>query len=433
MSDDPRSTRLTGPVERQRAIYMGGLAGRRPTVPVGMADLEAAAARCMSAEGYAYIAGGAGREDTMARNLSAFGHWQIKPRMLFDVAEQDTSVELFGRRLPTPFLLCPIGVLEMAHPEADVAVARAAAATGMPYIFSSQASRKMEDCAAAMGDAPRWFQLYWNKSDEMVESFVSRAEACGCEAIVVTLDTTLLGWRTRDLELAHLPFLHGKGIAQYTSDPVFRRQLSEPLPGPDARQPLNRHTLRVLMQVLRKWPDGMLDGLRSGQALAAVRRFIATYSRPTLTWGDLAFLRERTKLPILLKGILDPEDARKSLDYGVDGLLVSNHGGRQVDGSVATIEQLPGIIAAVNGRMPVIMDSGIRGGADAFKALALGATAVGIGRPYCYGLALAGEAGVREVLTNFHADFQLTMALAGCRSVAEIDRRRIAGPDTGDA
>lgn len=410
---------------RQREIYLGGVTGRRAQVPVDMAKLEAAAAKRMSAAGYAYIAGGAGREDTVAHNRAAFGAWRILPRMLRDVAEQDTSITLFGRRLATPFLLCPIGVLEMAHPEADVAVAKAASGAGVPFIFSSQASRSMEDCAAVMGDAPRWFQLYWNQSDELVESFVARAQVCGCEAIVVTLDTPQLGWRIRDLELAHLPFLQGRGIAQYTSDPVFRGQLAAGAGPATDKPPLNRHTLKVLAQVLRRWPDGALAGLKSGQAMAAVRHFLATFSRPNLTWRDLAFLRERTRLPILLKGILDPDDARKALDYGVDGLLVSNHGGRQVDGAVAAVEQLPKIAAALRGQLPIVLDSGVRGGADTFKALALGATAVGIGRPYCYGLAIAGAAGVAEVLANFQADFQLTMGLAGCREIADISAERL--------
>lgn len=427
MNDETRASRVTLPVARQQQIYMSGLAGHRPKVPVDMSDLERRAARHMSREGYAYIAGGAGREDTMRRNLSAFGDWGIRPRMLRDVSQRDTSVTLFGRQLPSPFLLCPIGVLEMAHREADLAVARAAAAEHVPYIFSNQASVPMETCAAAMGDGPRWFQLYWSKSDELVKSLVSRAEASGCEAIVVTLDTTLLGWRTRDLDLAYLPFLRGMGIAQYTSDPVFRALLDEPLEGAgDSRPPVNLHTLRAVMQAARNFPDGFWPSLKSGRALAAVRRFIATYSRPSLTWNDLAFLREHTKLPILLKGILDPADATRALDHGIDGLIVSNHGGRQVDGSVSTLEQLPAIAATVAGQIPIIMDSGIRGGADAFKALALGATAVGVGRPYCYGLAVAGETGVREVLGNLKTDFELTMALAGCKSVAEITRERLA-------
>jgi lactate 2-monooxygenase len=318
-------------------------------------------------------------------------------------------------------LLAPIGVLEMAHRDGDVAVARAAAAEGVPMIFSSQASRPLEECAAAMGDAPRWFQLYMSTSDELVRSFVSRAERAGCEAIVVTLDTTMLGWRTRDLDLAHLPFLHGKGIAQYTSDPVFMAKLDEPLPAPPA--PVGTVTvaaLRALVAMARAVPGSTLANLRTGRARAAVRRFIATYSRSSLTWKELEWLRARTTLPIVLKGILHPDDARKAVEHGMDGVFVSNHGGRQVDGSVAALDALVAVVEAVEGRVPVLFDSGVRGGADVFKAVALGARAVGIGRPYLYGLALAGETGVREVVANVLAELELTMALSGCASVGEI-------------
>jgi lactate 2-monooxygenase len=280
-----------------------------------------------------------------------------------------------------------------------------------------------------MGDAPRWFQLYWSKDDELVESLVHRAERCGCDAIVVTLDTTLLGWRTRDLEIGHLPFLLGKGIAQYTSDPVFMRKLHEPLDGPvPARGRITLRALKSALAMARAVPGGILHNLKRGDALAAVRRFIATYSRTSLTWADLPFLRARTRLPIVLKGVLHPDDARRAIDAGVDGVIVSNHGGRQVDGSVASMDALPPIVDAVAGRVPVLMDSGVRGGADVFRALALGARAVGIGRPYAYGLALAGEEGVREVLANMIADFELTMALAGCASVADIGRDSVCSP-----
>jgi lactate 2-monooxygenase len=279
----------------------------------------------------------------------------------------------------------------------------------------------MEACAEEMGDSPRWFQLYWSTSDELVESLVGRAEACGCEAIVVTLDTTLLGWRSRDLAMAYLPFLRGKGIAQYTSDPVFQRLIADASGERSAPAPRpNLAALGTLIQVLRNYPDRFWPALRSGRARRAVERFVEIYSRPSLNWDDLPFLRERTKLPIVLKGILHPDDARRAIDAGVDGILVSNHGGRQVDGSIATIDALPPVVEAVDGRVPVLLDSGVRGGADMFKAIALGATAVCIGRPYLWGLAVAGEAGVREVLRNFIADFDLTMGLAGCRSLAEV-------------
>jgi lactate 2-monooxygenase len=297
---------------------------------------------------------------------------------------------------------------------------------GVPMIYSNQASVPMEEVTEILGDAPRWFQLYWSTRQELVESFARRAEGCGCEAIAVTLDTTILGWRTRDLDLGWLPFLRGMGIAQYTSDPVFTRLLSEAGDFGDQPEPRrNLAALKVLVQIGRNYPGPFLDGLRSGRARAAVQRFIQIYSRPSLTWADLPYLRERTSVPILLKGILHPDDARRAVDEGIDGIVVSNHGGRQVDGAIATLDALPAIVEAVDGRMPVLLDSGIRSGADIFKALALGARAVLLGRPHVYGLALAGETGVREVVTNFMADFDLTMGLAGCRSVGEITRERL--------
>jgi lactate 2-monooxygenase len=410
-------------IARQAEIYLAGVAGKRPRVPVDSVRLEQAASSAMSDEAFAYVAGGAGSESTVRENREAFERWRIVPRMLRDVGTRDTSVELFGSTLPAPLLLAPVGVLEMAHPDADVAVASAAAECGVPYIFSSQASRPMEECAAAMGSAPRWFQLYWSKNDALVESFVGRAEACGASAIVVTLDTTMLGWRARDLDLAYLPFLRGKGIAQYVTDPVFLQALQGPPPagpGADAKRTVNLSSLRTFAEFTRAHPGGFWKNLRRPEPLRAVQQFIATYSRPTLTWGDLPYLRARTPLPILLKGILHPDDARQAVDAGMDGVIVSNHGGRQVDGAIATLDALPGIVQAVDGRIPVLMDSGVRGGADVFKALALGARAVCIGRPYVYGLALAGAEGVAEVVRNLLADFELTMGLAGCRSLAEI-------------
>lgn len=412
-----------GALGRQSEIYLAGVAGRRPRVPVDPARLERAAARAMTAEAFAYVAGGAGTESTVRENRAAFERWRIVPRMLRDVSARDTSVELFGARLPAPVLLAPVGVLEMAHPEADVAVARAAAGCGVPYVFSSQASRSMEACAGVMGGAPRWFQLYWSRSDALVESFVRRAEAVGAGAIVVTLDTTMLGWRARDLDLAYLPFLRGKGIAQYVTDPVFLDSLRGPPPegvGGDAKRTVNLSSLRTFAALTRAHPGGFWKNVRRAEPLRAVQQFIGTYSRPSLTWDDLPFLRSRTKLPIVLKGILHPDDARRAVDGGMDGIIVSNHGGRQVDGALSTLDALPSVVQAVDGRVPVLMDSGVRTGADVFKALALGARAVCIGRPYVYGLALAGAEGVSEVVRNLLADFELTMGLAGCRSVGEI-------------
>ena len=412
---------------RQRSVFVGGLAGTPPEVPADYGRLEAAAQRVMSAEGFAYVAGGAGQERTADANRAAFARHPIVPRVLRGADPRDLSTTLFGDALPAPVLLAPIGVLEMAHRDADLAVARAAAALGVPFVFSSQASVPMEETAAAMDavrdGAPRWFQLYWSTDDDLVRSFVQRAERCGCSAIVLTLDTTLLGWRPRDLDLAALPFLHGQGIAQYTSDPVFMSKLDEPLPDPPARPPVRFATVRAALSQARRVPGGVLSNLRSQTARKAVQRFVATYSRPSLTWADLALLREATSLPIVLKGVLHPDDARQALDHGVDGIGVSTHGGRQIDNEVGALDALPEVVEAVGGRAPIVFDSGIRGGADVFVARALGADAVMVGRPYVYGLAVAGERGVRTVVENVIAELDLTMGLAGRASLDEI------GPD----
>jgi lactate 2-monooxygenase len=407
--------------ERQFEIYVGGARGVRPRVAVSVERLERRAQDVMSPEAFAYVAGGAGTEETMRENRAAFERWRIVPRVLRDVSVRDTTIELFGTRLSSPFVLSPIGVLEMAHRDADLAVARASATEGVPMIFSNQASRPMEDCARELGDAPHWFQLYWSTSDDLVESLVKRAEACGCSVVVLTLDTTMLGWRVRDLDLAYLPFLRGKGIAQYTSDPVFVEQLRETLL--EEAPPTGRVTpsaLNTLWQMVSAYPGSRFRNLRSGEARAAVRRFVEIYSRPSLTWEDLAFLRERTKLPIVLKGVLSGADASAAVEHGMDGIVVSNHGGRQVDGSIATMDALPSVVEAVQRRVPVLLDSGVRSGADAFRALAVGAAAVGLGRPYVWGLAAAGEDGVREVLRNFRGDFDLTLGLSGYASVADL-------------
>ena len=405
---------------RQQAIYLAGVAGRKPRVPTLHPTLEARAREAMSPAAFAYVEGGAGEQSTVVANRRDWDAWRIVPRMLRDVSARDTSVELLGRKHETPFMLAPVGVLEMAHRGADAAVARAARAEGVGLVLSNQASQPMEAVTAAAGpDVARWFQLYWSTDDDLVRSFVGRAERSGCEAIVVTLDTTLLGWRPRDLDLGSLPFLQGKGIAQYTSDPVFTALLDQPAEAAPAPPPTPA-AIASLVRLVRAYPAPFLEALRSGRARAAVQRFVRIYSRPSLTWADIARLREMTSLPIVLKGILHADDARLAVDHGVDAVWVSNHGGRQVDGAISTIRALPGVVAAVDGRVPILMDSGVRGGADVFRALALGATMTLIGRPYAYGLAIDGEQGVRDVLANLKADFDLTMGLAGCTSVDEV-------------
>ncbi|MBO9625036.1 MAG: alpha-hydroxy-acid oxidizing protein [Microbacterium sp.] len=427
--DDPAAAR--GISRRtQSDIYRAGISGTRPSVPVDPDRLEAAARRALSAEAFAYIAGGAGAEQTMAANRDAFDRWQVWPRPLRDVSERDLGVDFLGIRRPSPLILAPLGVMEMAHADADLAVARAAASTGVPYTLSNQASYPMEETARSAPGGSRLFQLYWSASDELNASLLARAEASGCEAIVVTLDTHLLGWRTRDLDLAYLPFTRGMGIAQYTSDPVFQRLVRERVRMPRAAGApgvkVTPKAVAAALTIARKGAPltggGLRDGLRSPLPRAAVETFLDVFSTPALTWGHLAKAREWTTLPIILKGIVHPDDARHAIDAGVDGLWISNHGGRQIDRSVPTLAVLPEIADIVGGRMPVVFDSGVRGGADVAIALALGATVVALGRPYAYGLGIAGEEGVRDVIRNVLAELDITLGLAGLTSIAELDR-----------
>lgn len=415
--------------ERQNAIYRDGVLGRNPRIPTDFAKLESAARKRISPEAWAYVAGGAGAGATMAANREGFDRWKIVPRVLRDVSHRDLSVQLFGRTIPAPVLFAPVGAAELVHPEADVAIAGAAADLGLPYIFSNQGSASMEASAAAMGDAPHWFQLYWSKDEELVDSLLQRAERSGADAIVVTLDTTMLGWRPMDLNLGSLPFAQGKGIAQYTSDPRFlhivRERIKNPI-GAKADVEVTLGAIRSLISMSARYPGKLLANLRSPEPRAAVETFLDIYSRPSLSWADIATLRQRTSLPILLKGILHPDDARQAVDAGVDGILVSTHGGRQVDGSIGAMDALETIAPVVAGQATVILDSGVRGGADVFKALALGADAVTVGRPHLYGLALGGRAGARDAVANIVAEFDLTLGLAGLTNVAAITRDALA-------
>ncbi|MDL5160267.1 alpha-hydroxy-acid oxidizing protein [Actinomycetospora termitidis] len=408
---------------RQEQVYRDGVSGRRPRVPTSAAELERRGRRAMSRRADAYVGGGAGAEATMRANRAAFDRWETVPRVLRDVGTRDHSVDLFGRRHEHPLLLAPIGALDLVRRDADLEVARGAAAAGVPMIVSNQAGAAMESLA---GVGRRWFQLYWSTSDELVDSFLARAEASGCEAVVVTLDTTMLGWRPRDLDLGHLPFSRGLGIAQYTSDPVFARLAREraaaPRSGPAPR--VTPAAVRTLLEISRHHPGRALDNLRSPVPRAAVETFLDVYSRPQLSWDDIATLRSRTALPVVLKGVLHPDDARRAVDAGVDAVLVSNHGGRQVDHAVAALDALPGVVEAVADRMPVLLDSGVRTGGDVALALALGARAVCLGRPFTWGLALAGAAGVAQVVSDVLAELDLTVGLAGVRSAAELEVRR---------
>jgi lactate 2-monooxygenase len=391
----------TGP-ERELQIHALGPGGGKLPTPIPLDLLEQKAKEILSPRAYDYVAGGAGGEDTMRANREAFYKWRIVPRMLRDVAKRDLSVELFGTRLPAPILLGPVGVQEIVHHESDVASARAAASLGLPFVLSTMASRSIEEvaqAAAKVAESPRWFQLYWGKNPDVTASMVQRAERAGYSALVVTLDTHSLGWRERDLHHGYLPFMQAQGIANYFSDPVFRGLL----PQPPEQNPM-----------------------------AAIQLWGSLFSNPALTWKDLGFLRQHTRVPILLKGILHVNDAARAVDSGADAIIVSNHGGRQVDGAVGALDALPGVVREMNGRVPVLFDSGIRRGADVFKALALGARAVLLGRLYLWGLALAGEEGVRDVLLNLVADLDLAMALSGYACCRELNASTLCRSDSAE-
>jgi L-lactate dehydrogenase (cytochrome) len=337
----------------------------RATIPRDLSKLEAEAAKVLSPEALAYILAGAGNRDTMRANAAAFRRWKIRRRKGRRPAKVDLSTTVLGTRMPAPVLFAPVGVQTLAHPDGELATAPVGAELGLTYVHSTQGAHKMEDVAAANGDGSRWYQLYWPTDDELVVSFLRRAKKAGYSHLIITLDTTLLGWRPLDLDRGYSPFLENKGIATYTSDPVFQRQM--PLPGEVA-------------------------------PLAVGVQFARVFQNPGLNWGQLPLVRENWDGPILLKGIQSPRDARLAVKHEIDGIVVSNHGGRQVDGAIASLDALGPIVKAVGDKMPVLFDSGIRTGRDAFKALALGADAVLIGRPYLYGLALDGRAGTRTVM-----------------------------------
>lgn len=358
-------------------------------LPVSFAEWMNRAREVMEKSAFDYVAGGAGREETILANRESFAHWRIQPRMLHNVSERNLGVSLFGHSFPSPFLLAPISIQGIVHPDAERASAGAAASLGVPFVLSNVSSLSMENVAAVMGKSPRWFQLFWGKDPDVTTSMLHRAEASGYSAIVVTLDLPVYGWRERDIRNGFFPFREGAGIANYVSDPAFRAKLKSP-PEKDMK--------------------------------AAIALFGSIFFNPGLTWKDIPFLRQQTKLPILLKGILQPRDAEMAIEQGVDGVIVSNHGGRQVDGAVAALDALPQVSRVVKKRIPVLMDSGIRGGADIIKAIALGASAVLVGRPYIYGLAVAGETGVRRVLENLLADLDATMASAGAASIFDLNR-----------
>jgi isopentenyl diphosphate isomerase/L-lactate dehydrogenase-like FMN-dependent dehydrogenase len=353
------------------------------------AGLERRAAQALPPSVVSYVAGGAGDEATQRANVDAFGRWGLAPRMFVGAKERDLSAELFGMRWPAPLFMAPVGVIGICAQDGhgDLAAARAAARTGVPMITSTLMADPLEEAAAELGNTPGFFQLYTPTDRDLAASLVQRAGEAGFKGIVVTLDTWITGWRPRDLSTANFPELRGLCLANYFSDPVFCSRLGKP----PAEDPAS-----------------------------AVRLWAQVFGHP-LTWDDLPWLRSLTKLPLIVKGILHPDDARRAIDGGVDGIYCSNHGGRQANGGLPALDCLAEVVDACRDT-PVLFDSGVRSGADLVKALALGATAVGIGRPYAWGLALGGDDGVVHVLRSILAEADLIMAVDGYPTQADLTR-----------
>ncbi|MBV9750139.1 MAG: alpha-hydroxy-acid oxidizing protein [Acetobacteraceae bacterium] len=371
----------------QNQIYGAGLQGVIPRLPVDFAGLVERATAAMPPQVLTYVQGGCGDEWTQDENARAFRHWGMVPRMMADTRARDLSVELFGLKLPSPVFMAPIGVTGICTQDGhgDLAAARAAAMTGVPLCASTLSNDPLEDVIAQCGDTPAFFQLYTPKDKGLAESLISRAEAAGYKAIVVTLDTWVTGWRPRDLNVANFPQLRGHVLQNYFTDPVFQRLFGKPI----------------------------------AENLPAAIAFWGAQFGKVLTWDDMAWLKSTTKLPIVLKGICHPDDVRRAVDTGADAIYCSNHGGRQANGGIAAIDMLPGVVAAA-GETPVLFDSGIRSGSDVVKALALGARAVGVGRPYAYGLALDGAAGCAHVLKCILAEADLLMAVNGWPTITAV-------------
>ena len=364
-------------------LLLKNIQGDKP-FPICFDDLEKAVAEKLPAGPYGYIRSGAGGEQSLRNNRNAFAKYSIVPRFLTDVSEPDTSIELFGKKHPTPFLFAPVGMNQMAHERGELAVVNAAQRLGMPYIQSTVSSYSLEEVAEAAPAHTKWFQLYWSTNEEIAYSMAARAENAGFEAIVLTVDTVMLGWREEDVRNQFSPLKLGLARGNYMNDPIFTASLKD--------------------ESFESYVEGVL----------------ANIFHPTLNWENVRELKSRLRVPLLIKGILHPEDARLAIEAGVDGIIVSNHGGRQLDGVIGSLDALPAIVKAVDGQVPVLLDGGVYRGIDALKALALGATAVCIGRLFVYGLAYDGENGVYQVMQNLYSEFKVSMGLAGQRTVAGL-------------
>ena len=389
MSDDSEEADGSRGNDRVTEIYVNGLAEVSPDIPIEPGELETAALEAMDETARGYVEGGAGSGKTADSNETAFDRWRIEPEMLRGVESRDLSTEVFGTEFDVPVMCAPIGCQSILHDGAERASAEGAASEGVPLCLSTVSSTPLEEVGETMGDVPAWFQLYWSPDRELTASFIDRAEQADYEAIVVTVDTPIVGWRPQDLQQGYLPYLHGTGIANYTTDDVFR---------------------------------SYLDHEPEANTLSTAQTFLDLFGDASLTWDDLEWLHDQTDLPVVVKGILSQADARRAVEHGADGVVVSNHGGRQVDRSVAALEALPGVVDEIGDEAFIGFDSGIRSGADILTVLALGADLAFVGRPYVYGLTLDGADGVATVLANLLADFDLSLGLSGYDDVAKLDQ-----------
>lgn len=379
----------------QSDFYAKGAYNETSPYPFSFPELERRAHQVMNPLIYGYVRGGAGDETTQDRNVAGLRSYGLVPRMLRDRASRDLSTEFLGRRVEAPVFICPVGVLGAVHPHGDLEIARMCADLDIVGMYSTLSEATIEEMSEAKGDSLGIFQLYPSSDRELTDSFIRRAEAAGFDALAVTLDAGSLGYRPRDLRHGFSPMNRGTCLANYTSDPRF-------------------------LEIAAVASKEDLDALRAGQVWSTL------FSDPHLTWDNIAHIREVTSLPIVLKGICDPEDARRARDAGVDVIACSNHGGRQANGGIPAIEHLPAIVDAVDG-LPVTFDSGVRDGVDILRALGLGATAVGIGRPYVYGLAVGGRAGASHVVRSLLAEADLTMAIDCYATLSELSVVRVPG------
>ncbi|KAF3764885.1 FMN-dependent alpha-hydroxy acid dehydrogenase [Cryphonectria parasitica EP155] len=377
----------------------GALLEQPPEVTTDPTKLQEQARKAMPSGPFNYIYGGAGEGATMDANRLAFRQWKIIPRFLRPTLPRDLSIKLFGQTYPSPVVMAPIGVMGAYHEDREVGVAAACAELGVPFTLSTASTSSIEEVAEASGEgSARWFQLYWPNDEEFTASILSRAKNNGYTVLVVTLDTFTMSWRPLDLDAGFLPFVKGQGVQVGFSDPVFRRKFAE-----------------------------MSDGEtpEDNQFLASQMFIADVFSGNAHSWEDLKVLKKYWDGPIVLKGILSAQDARLALEHGMDGVIVSNHGGRQMDGAVPSLEMLPEIVDAVGDQMTVLFDSGIRTGADIIKALCLGAKAVLVGRPVMYGLGIRGKEGARHVLAGLLADLDQSMGLSCVKNIGELNKDKL--------